>query len=37
MKNIYNEVLAAHTAPGQLFETNDVINNKGVSIKALPN
>ena len=33
MKDIYNEVLAAHTAPGQLFETKDVINDKGVTYK----
>ena len=33
MKDIYSEVLAAHTAPGQLFETKDVINDKGVTYK----
>ena len=26
MNDIYNEVLKSQTAPGQLFETKDVIN-----------
>ena len=33
MTDIYSEVLAAHTAPGQLFETKDVINDDGITYK----
>jgi acyl-CoA synthetase (AMP-forming)/AMP-acid ligase II len=31
MNDIYNEVLAKHTAPGQLFETKDIVNDKGIT------
>ena len=33
MNDIYKKVLAQHTAPGQLFETKDVINEKGITYK----
>ena len=33
MNDIYNEVLKSQTAPGQLFETKDVINDQGVTFK----
>ena len=33
MNDIYNEVLKSQIAPGQLFETKDVINDQGVTFK----
>ena len=33
MKDLYQEILNQHTAPGQMFETKDVINDKGVTFK----
>jgi acyl-CoA synthetase (AMP-forming)/AMP-acid ligase II len=33
MKDLYQEILNQHTAPGQMFETKDVINDKGVTYK----
>ena len=33
MKDLYQEILDQHTAPGQMFETKDVINENGVTFK----
>ena len=33
MKDLYQEILDQHIAPGQMFETKDVVNENGVSFK----
>ena len=33
MKDLYQEILDQHTAPGQMFETKDVVNENGVTFK----
>jgi long-chain acyl-CoA synthetase len=33
MKDLYEEILAQHTAPGQMYETKDVVNENGVTFK----
>ena len=33
MKDLYQEILDQHIAPGQMFETKDVVNENGVTFK----
>ena len=33
MKDLYQEILDQHIAPGQMFETKDVVNKNGVTFK----
>ena len=33
MTDLYQEILSKHIAPGQMFETKEVVNDKGVTFR----